>query len=311
MSPVAPVLRSAHVRRPVEEAFEVFTAQLGAWWPLPTHSALGESSAGVAFEAGRLVERGVDGTELVWGEVLVWDPPHRLVMSWHPGRAPGATGEASEVEVRFLDQGADGTRVELEHRGWEHFGDSALLKRRGYVGPGAWGTVLEHFADVAETRADGVDLGVLEVAYADFFAEAERGGFGPAQAGEWGADEVLAHVALNDLAMVRVAHRLVHREEDLLFENVLCQDPALLAAEVSRCADLAERVARGRAVAAVAMAAVARLDEEQRSALVHCRLRHDGEVVLDAPLPWGQLAIDAQAARHLPAHLGQLGDLRA
>jgi uncharacterized protein YndB with AHSA1/START domain len=303
-----PVLRAAIVSCPVEEAFTAFTDRIGAWWPLPTHGIYGDRAGGVAFDGGRLVERSVEGEEVVWGEVVAWEPPHRLVVTWHPGRE---ADEASEVEVRFSPDGDDGTRVELEHRGWERFGADAMRRRRGYVGPGAWGAVLEHFADVAEPPAEGPDLTALRAAYEAFFAEAERGGFGPpAVRGEWDADRVLAHVALNDLAMTAVAHAIVHRRQDLRFRNVVCQDPEVLAAEVARTPDRAARVARGRALAEVAMAAVARLDPEQRATLVHCVLHHDGEVVLDDRRPWGAVAVDVQAAVHLPAHTGQLADLR-
>jgi len=302
-----PVLRAALVSCDVEEAFSAFTDRIGAWWPLPTHGVFGERAGGVAFDEGRLVERSVDGDEAVWGEVLVWEPPRRLVVTWHPGRG---ADDASEVEVRFIPDG-DGTRVELEHRGWERFGEDAVRRRRGYVGPGAWGAVLEHFADVAEPSTDGPELDGLRAAYEAFFAEADRGGFGPRpSAGEWDADEVLAHVALNDLAMTAVAHALVHRREGLEFRNVVCQDPAVLAAEVARTPDRAARVARGRALAEVAMAAVGRLDPDQRATTVHCVLHHDGEVVLDERLPWGVVAVEVQAARHLPAHTAQLADLR-
>lgn len=302
----APVLRATTVSCAPDTAFGVFTERLAAWWPLPSHSVFGDRAGGVAFEGGRLVERAVDGTESVWGEVITWEPPHRLVFSWHPGQPPE---EASEVEVRFLADG-DATRVELEHRGWERFGDSAMARRRPYVGPGAWGHVLDHFAGLAEPRDDGPDLTALRAAYAAFFDEASAGAFGPAPDGEWDAARVLAHVALNDLAMTATAHAIVHRRSDLEFGNLVCQDPAVLAAEVARSADDLERVARGRRLAEAAMAAVSRLDPDQLATPVHCVLHHDGEVALDDVLPWGRLAVDLQAARHLPAHTGQLADLR-
>jgi len=302
-----PVLRSAHVARPLDEAFEVFTRQIGAWWPLPTHGMFHADAGGLAFEGGLLVERAVDGRTTVWGEVLQWDPPHRLVLTWHPGQDADA---ASEVEVRFTAAEAGGTRVELEHRGWERFGESAMLRRHGYVGPGAWGHVLDHFADVADARQDAVDLGPVAGAYEAFFAEAERGGFGPPPAGEWDAARVLAHVALNDLAMTAMAHALVHGRTDLTFGNVTCQDPQVLADWVAQTGDLAALVARGRELAQTAMTATARLDPDQLATQVPCRLFHDGEVVLDDPMPWGRLALDAHAERHLPAHTGQLRDLR-
>jgi hypothetical protein len=122
---------------------------------------------------------------------------------------------------------------------------------------------------------------------------------------------VLAHVALNDLATTAVAHALVHSRTDVGFGNTTCQDPQVLADWVAATGDLAALVARGRALATVALAAVGRLDPDQLATEVPCRLFHDGELVLDAPMPWGRLALDTQASVHLPAHTGQLRDLRA
>lgn len=113
-----PILRSARVDRGVEETFDVFTRLIGAWWPLPTHGVFGNLAGTIGFEDGRLVERAVDGRVSVWGDVLAWEPPHRILFTWHPGRDEG---DASEVEVRFAPDGG-GTRVELEHRGWEKCG---------------------------------------------------------------------------------------------------------------------------------------------------------------------------------------------
>ena len=302
-----PVLRSAYVARPLDEAFAVFTRQIGAWWPLPTHGIFGAEAGALGFEDNNLVERAVDGRTSVWGEVLAWEPPHRLVLTWHPGQD---ADQASEVEVRFTASEGGGTRVELEHRGWERFGPNALLRRHGYVGPGAWGHVLDHFAGLADPRPDAVDLTSVAAAYEAFFAEAERGGFGDPPAGEWDAAHVLAHVALNDLAMTSVAHALVHGRTDLVFGNVTCQDPRVMADWVATTGDLSALVARGRELAEVAMASTARLDPDQLATPVHCRLFHDGELVVDERMPWGRLALDGQAGRHLPAHTGQLSDLR-
>jgi uncharacterized protein YndB with AHSA1/START domain len=140
-----PLLRSTTVAVPVEHAFDVFTRRIGDWWPLATHGCYGEETAGVAFEGERLVERSTGGEEAVWGEVLAWEPPHRLVYTWHPGYAEGAP--ATEVEVRFRPSGAS-TVVELEHRGWERLGERAVEARTDY-GSG-WPTVLARFAAATE-----------------------------------------------------------------------------------------------------------------------------------------------------------------
>ncbi len=303
-----PVLRSAHVARPVDETFAVFTRRIGAWWPLPTHGIFGADAGGLAFEDGLLVERAVDGRTCVWGEVLAWDPPHRVVLSWHPGQD---ADDASEVEVRFTASDDGGTRVELEHRGWDRFGDSALRRRHSYVGPGAWGSVLDHFADLADARPDAVDLTAVAAAYDAFFAEAELGGFGEPPPGEWDAARVVAHVALNDLAMTAVAQALVQGRTVPTFGNVVCQDPQVLTDWAAATGDLESLVARGRQLAEVVMAATARLDPDQLGTAVPCRLFHDGELVLDQPMPWGPFVAETQASVHLPAHTGQLRDLRA
>ena len=142
----APILRSAHVRRPIDEAFTLFTEQIGAWWPLSTHGVFGDRAGGLDFVDGELVERSCDGQSTTWGEVVAWDPPCRLAMTWHPGRA---ADDASMVEVSFTAD-VDGTRVEIRHDGWEAFGEEAAARRRSYVGPNAWGYVLDFYCDLDE-----------------------------------------------------------------------------------------------------------------------------------------------------------------
>ncbi|HEY7510564.1 MAG TPA: SRPBCC family protein [Vicinamibacteria bacterium] len=141
---------SVTVARPPAEAFEVFTAGIARWWPLRSHS-IGEARAAFcAIEprvGGEVYEVRDDGQRFSWGRVLVWEPPHRLVMSWHPGR-PLAV--AQEVEVRFTPEGG-GTRVDLEHRGWEKLGEEAADARASYEG--GWRTVLgTHFAGAFDRR---------------------------------------------------------------------------------------------------------------------------------------------------------------
>ena len=309
MSSPAPVVRAAHVRRTPEEAFAVFTEEIGAWWPLATHGLFG-SQGSLGFTGGVLVERSLAGDEAVWAEVSTWEPPRRLVLQWHPGRADV---EASEVEVLFAgDQ--HGTRVEVVHRGWERFGVDAERRRAAYAGPNAWGFVLDHYADLGDVHADreqrtAADLGSLRAAYDAFFAEAERGGFGPPPPGEWDAAQVVAHVALNDVAMAGVGRDLVSGRVPT-FDNVLCQDRDVLAALVERCGDEAGLVSFARDQARTAVRVVSRLDDVQRETRVPCRLLHDGDVVVDQPLPWWEVAVVMQAGRHLVAHTGQLDELR-
>jgi uncharacterized protein YndB with AHSA1/START domain len=142
---VEPIRRTITVNRRVEDAFRVFTDGIAAWWPLESHSieAMTTDAArvpeSVVLEGrvgGRLYERQTTGEEGYWGTVTHWEPPHRVVIEWKVNpNAPAPT----EIDVRFSATG-DGTRVELEHRGWERFGSLAAEARASYSD--GWGTVL-------------------------------------------------------------------------------------------------------------------------------------------------------------------------
>ena len=126
-----------------DRAFELFTDGIGRWWPAASHSVHEDPGGTVVMEGregGRIYERSSDDAESEWGRVRVWDPPHRIVFSWYPGRSPS---EETEVEVRFeIQNGA--TRLTLEHRGWERLGDKAGDRRSSY--DSGWPLVLERFA---------------------------------------------------------------------------------------------------------------------------------------------------------------------
>ena len=128
MTETAPVTKSVSVNRTPEEAFRIYTEGIATWWPLDTHSPSGKAETVVIEprEGGRVYERTTDGEEVEWGEILVWDPPRRLVHSWHLGRQ-----EATEVELRFSPEG-EGTLVKLVHRGWESHGEYAAAVRASY-----------------------------------------------------------------------------------------------------------------------------------------------------------------------------------
>jgi len=139
---LAPVRKFIDVNLSPEDAFRRFTEQIAAWWPLKTHSVGEESAETVVFETrrgGRIYERTRDGAIHLWGTVIACDPPDRVVFSWHPGREADT---AQEVEVRFVASEA-GTRLELEHRGWEALGAEAETMRSRYSE--GWEYVLGRF----------------------------------------------------------------------------------------------------------------------------------------------------------------------
>jgi uncharacterized protein YndB with AHSA1/START domain len=149
VEPISPYLepleKTLKVGCTPSHAFEVFTDGIGRWWPL----ALGFSISGTAVATcameprvgGELYETAQDGTRHPWGRILAFEPPHRLVFTWHPGRDAAS---AQEVEVRFAPEGGE-TRVTLVHRDWQKLGEDAAKSRAGY--DEGWGTVLgKHFA---------------------------------------------------------------------------------------------------------------------------------------------------------------------
>ena len=136
-----PIRKSVTVPLPVEKAFRLFTEGITGWWPFATHSIGGEGVEAVweEREGGRLYERHADGSEHDWGAIVAWQPPTRLALEWRVDpQSPG-----TEVEVRFRPEG-DGTRVDLEHRGWEKCGPG---ERASY--DGGWDHVLGRYVAAA------------------------------------------------------------------------------------------------------------------------------------------------------------------
>jgi len=148
-----PVRREVVVATDPKTAFDIWTEEIGDWWPLGTHSVSG-AGATVAFVDGRLVERSAEGVESVWGEVLAWEPPHRLRITWHPGRDADSL---TEVEVAFTEvsEGFDGepaTLVTVTHEGWENLTHPDAARTE--YGNG-WPGVVRLFADAVHRRVRG------------------------------------------------------------------------------------------------------------------------------------------------------------
>jgi uncharacterized protein YndB with AHSA1/START domain len=124
------VRRTITVAVSQQRAFEVFTAQLGTWWP-KEYSIGAADMADFVMEpkaGGRWYEVGVDGKECDTGWVKAFEPPDRLTLAWHLNESwqyDPDPAHASEVEVRFVADGEALTRVELEHRGFERHGGGA------------------------------------------------------------------------------------------------------------------------------------------------------------------------------------------
>jgi uncharacterized protein YndB with AHSA1/START domain len=136
------IRKTLHVEAPVEEAFDVFTEGIAGWWPVATHS-IGSGAVAGDWRVGGLVTETVDGQVHEWADVLEFDPPHNLLLSWRV--TPGHP--ATELRLRFAAEG-DGTRVELTHAGWEAFPDGGLESYAGYTS--GWDGVLAHYVERAQ-----------------------------------------------------------------------------------------------------------------------------------------------------------------
>ena len=137
-----PLRFSFEVDCPVEHAFSVWTAGIGTWWPAD-HTVTAERDLRVVLEGrpgGRIYERTTDGVEHEWGEVTVWEPPHRLDYLWY---LRADRSDATDVVVRFVPAGEATTRVEIEHSGWERLGTrGGAWRERNHQG---WSTLLPHY----------------------------------------------------------------------------------------------------------------------------------------------------------------------
>jgi uncharacterized protein YndB with AHSA1/START domain len=138
------VQKSITVKAPPERAFDVFTQGLATWWPLEQHSLGKENIERMVFEpraGGRVYEIRKDGSEGEWADVLAYDRPSSFTLAWRPYEVLEEQ-PPTELEVRFIAEG-DGTRIELEHRGWERLGDDAAESQQGY--DSGWTFVLGRF----------------------------------------------------------------------------------------------------------------------------------------------------------------------
>jgi uncharacterized protein YndB with AHSA1/START domain len=137
------ISKSIFVKRPVAAAFRLFTAEIGTWWPLKEGLSFGGERAHQIFmEArvgGRFFERFTDGEEFECGKVTVYEPPARVAFTWRQPDWDGPT----EVDVRFVPE-RDGTRVLLEHRGWERLAEASRSSRDSY--DGGWDFALSRYA---------------------------------------------------------------------------------------------------------------------------------------------------------------------
>jgi uncharacterized protein YndB with AHSA1/START domain len=148
---VAPVRLDIRVKASQEHAFEVFTSRMGRWWN-PSHSINASPQKDIVVEGrpgGRWFEVGENGAECDWGKVLVWEPPERVVFAWQLSADWAFDPDLqTELELHFIPEGQDTTRVELEHRDLERFGERAEAVRDSLHSPRGWQGLLSRYVDL-------------------------------------------------------------------------------------------------------------------------------------------------------------------
>jgi uncharacterized protein YndB with AHSA1/START domain len=147
------ILTSVTVEAPVERAFAVFVEDFDRIKPRE-HNMLGADIAETVFEprvGGHIYDRGVDGSDCRWARVLAYEPPNRVVFTWDISpqwQLEPDSEKTSEVEVRFIPESPERTRVELEHRNLDRHGAGWEGMRAGVESPDGWPLYLNRYADL-------------------------------------------------------------------------------------------------------------------------------------------------------------------
>jgi uncharacterized protein YndB with AHSA1/START domain len=153
-SGVEPIRKSIVVNTGVERAFALFINQFDAIKPRE-HNLLSVPIAETVFEpraGGHVYDVGIDGSRCEWSRVLAYEPPSRVVISWDIGptwQLEADPAKTSEVEVRFIAESDDRTRVELEHRHLDRHGAGWQAVADGVDGDAGWPLYLSRYGELA------------------------------------------------------------------------------------------------------------------------------------------------------------------
>jgi hypothetical protein len=147
---IAPIVQIVDVKAPPARAFELFAGHIGTWWPGSTVGA--QKHADIVIEprtGGRVYEVDGEGNETMWGAVLAWDPPGRLLIDWQLGEGWKYDERChTDLEIAFEALASGGTRVTLTHGRLEGFG--AIAEDRAAQLRGGWPSKVAGFGNYAD-----------------------------------------------------------------------------------------------------------------------------------------------------------------
>ncbi len=153
---IEPVEVSVRVMMAPEEAFRAFVHDLRRWWPLLyTFSQSRFATAAIEpIKGGHWYEVDDTGQKFLWGEVLAYESPKRLVLTFaiSPEWQPEPAGRASQVEIRFVPEHdvtsfeEPATRIEVTHGNFEKHAEGGNALRARLASSRGWSMILTSFA---------------------------------------------------------------------------------------------------------------------------------------------------------------------
>jgi len=229
------VRKSLVVNAPQDHVFRTFTERIDTWWPRGHHIGGKEPFAAILEPraGGRWFERAGDGSECDWGRVLAWEPPSRVVLAWQLDAEFQYNPKfETEVEIRFVTEGAARTRVELEHKHLERFGAAEAAMIKSFESKDGWQLGLDAFGAVAERDAKKHFLLRLippRPTFAMDMTESERRAMGEHVAYWTGHADRGTVVAFGPVADPKGGFgvAIVSVEDDATLEKLTREDPAI------------------------------------------------------------------------------------
>ncbi len=131
---MTPIVKTLDVPLTPQDAFDLFTKQIGRWWPVDSHSisagsgTLPQDLTLEPKQGGKIIETDTKGDPHPWGHITHWSEGARVDINWYVGRD---VSQATQISVTFTPIDT-GTRVDLTHSGFAAHGETARASHDSY-----------------------------------------------------------------------------------------------------------------------------------------------------------------------------------